>query len=96
MTEVSPLLSLVTSREGDVVNIHVDRAGLDVLLSHITWLIKRLDANKNDHVHLFTEAWGGWELTGSILEAERDAGCKQVNHLQINAWTPEWREKLEL
>ena len=96
MPESRPLLSIVTSAEGNVVNIHADQAGLQILLKDITRLIKKLEADQCDHDHLFSESWGGWELTESMLSQEHNNGCRKVHHLKINAWTAEWRTKLNL
>ena len=43
--------------EGAQVFVYVDQEGLDRLLAILGHL------SKTDHVHLFSEEWGGWELS---------------------------------
>ena len=87
------MLSVVTEASGDVVYIHADLAGIAKLEKTIAFLKQALEAGKCEHDHLFSEAWGGWELTQTMLEGERASNCRQVHHVKLYAWSDEWREK---
>ena len=87
------MLSVVTEGTWDVVYVHADMAGLEELQKVLTTLKMHLKKNECEHDHLFTEAWGGNGLTASMLDQERAAGCVQVHHVKINAWTEVWRQK---
>jgi len=90
------LLSVVTSSDGDIVYIHTDYAGLEKLSSVIDRLKEELRQGNSDHDHLFSEEWGGSDLTLSMLETEQRENCRQVHHVKIYSWTDEWIEKYHL
>ena len=90
------LLSVATSPEGDIVYIHANKAGLEQLSQVVERLKAKLEKGDCDHDHLFTEEWGGHELTASMLNAEQKENCKQVHHIKIYSWTSEWEKKHEL
>ena len=87
------MLSVITDREGDVVYIHADADGLAQLERTVSFLKRGLESGKCEHDHLFSQAWGGRELTETMLQKERDANCKQVHHVKLYAWSSEWRER---
>jgi hypothetical protein len=94
--EIEPpenLLSVVTTPEGNVVYIHADRGGLETLRASIDHLLACLDQNDCGHDHLFSQDWAGWDLSTTMLEQEREAGCKTVHHIKIYAWDDEWKRK---
>ncbi|MBI5564228.1 MAG: immunity protein 32 [Chloroflexi bacterium] len=86
------LLSVVVEKDGEVVHIHADEAGLEQLAVVIERLRVKLRQGQHDHEHLFTEAWAGHELTESMFPADRAAGAIQVHHVKIHAWTKELSE----
>jgi len=88
------LLSVVAAETGDIVHIHADAAGLAHLAQAIELLRASLDRGECDHVHLMSNAWGGFDLTESKLQSE--GSSSQVHHLEILAWTQEWKERHEL
>ena len=51
----------VESEDQDVVHVFANSEGLDSLIRDLTRL--RDSTEKTDHVHLFTESWGGYELS---------------------------------
>jgi len=87
------VLSIVTDHGGDVVHVHADADGLAQLEKTIAFLKRGLEAGKCEHDHLFSESWGGWELTETMLQQERESNCKQVHHVKLFAWPTEWRER---
>jgi hypothetical protein len=95
-TEIDPpehLLSVVTEPGGDVVYIHADHAGLEALRASIDRLLECFNQNDCHHEHLFSPDWAGWDLSTTMLEQEREAGCKTVHHIKIYAWDDEWKRK---
>lgn len=96
MTKVAPLLSFVTSPEGDTVNIHANKEGIELLQKSLSNMLQKLEKGVCDHDHLFTQDWGSNELTTSMLKSERTDNSKQVHHVKIHSWTEEWRVKHEL
>jgi ectoine hydroxylase-related dioxygenase (phytanoyl-CoA dioxygenase family) len=93
MTTPSYLLSVTTAGESDAVTLHGDREGLLVLRDAVDRLLGELAKGECDHAHLRSHDWAGFELTTSMLQSEKAAGAHNVHHLQICAWTPEWRQK---
>ena len=93
MHEPSHLLSVTASPEGDVVTIHADIAGLEFLRATVDRLLSKLQTGQCDHDHLRTTDWAGDELSKSMLITERDSGHSTVHHLEVLAWTAEWKEK---
>lgn len=74
------LLTFELSAEGDCVDIHMDRQGLEDLVLYLTRL--RDSANLPAHDHLMTESWAGTELT----EEAQDADAKLINQVNLRLW----------
>lgn len=87
------MLSVVSGPGGDVVYIHADLEGLEALERSISALRRHVAEGRCEHDHFFTEAWGGSELSATMLEQERTDRCRQVHHLKLYGWTEEWSEK---
>lgn len=87
------MLSIATEATGDIVYIHADATGIAELEAVVASLKKGLLAGECPHEHLYSPAWGGNELSETMLNQERDAGCKQVHHVKLYAWSPEWASK---
>ena len=51
----------VECEDQDVVHVFTDSVGLDSLIRDLTRL--RDSTESGDHVHLFSESWGGYELS---------------------------------
>lgn len=78
----------------DQVYIHADEAGPDQLARTVTKLLESVRQGRVGHEHLISEEWGGGgELTASMLDQEREAGCTAVHHVKIYAWTSEGRKR---
>jgi hypothetical protein len=95
MTEIeapSYLLSVTSASSGDAVTIHADKEGLLALRARLDILLAKLERNASDHEHLRSAEWAGYELTTSMLASERTHGHQTVHHLEIYAWSPEWKE----
>lgn len=90
------LLSVTAAKNGDIVTIHCDRAGLEVLRDRINELIVKLAHDECDHEHLRSPDWAGAELTTTMLADERQSGHSVVHHLELFGWSAEWRAKHDL
>jgi len=84
------MLSIVSDPAGDVVHIHGDLAGLEVLERAVAQLKEIVAAGGCQDSHLFSASWGGSELTETMLEQEHSAGWTQVNHIKLFGWTQDW------
>jgi hypothetical protein len=87
------MLSIVADQAGDVVHLHADLAGLEALEHAIASLRQRVANGECEDSHLFSQAWGGAELTESMLPQEQSSGCRQVHHLKLYGWTQGWAHK---
>jgi hypothetical protein len=90
MTSPDYILNLTRDKNG-VVHLHADRGGLSELITRLEKIKNKLEEGICEHDHLFTEEWGGDELSsknGIIAE-----GHDVVHHLKIFGWTSEWTEK---
>ena len=74
------MLLTVEIEDEDVLHIHADTEGLDTLIGELTRL--RNTRESNDHTHLFTQSWGGNELT----ETKQSKTAKLVHHVNIHKW----------
>lgn len=90
------MLSVVADPNGDVVYVHADLDGLEVLERSISALRRHVAQGDCQHDHFFTVAWGGSDLTETMLNQERTDGCKQVHHLKLYGWPDEWSKKYGL
>ncbi len=93
MTSPDHLLSVTTSPGGDIVTIHGDLAGIMSLRDSLNTLLTRLSQGECDHKHFRSPDWAGFELSTSMLTAEQQAGHITVHHLEVLAWSPEWKVK---
>ena len=67
-------------KDSEQIEIHANQQGLDTLIRDLTRL---RDASQGpDHVHLFTEAWGGHPLT----QKRQGARNGLVHHVKIYKW----------
>jgi hypothetical protein len=87
------MLSVATEATGDMVYIHADLAGIEALQKALSVIKQRLELGECAHDHLSSLAWGGRDLTESMLTNERSSGCKQVHHIKLYGWTGEWVQK---
>ena len=69
----------------------LDKAGVEILIRALERISKGLDKNEVDHEHLFSEEWGGWELSISDRIDKGKGG--PIHHVKIYGWTEEWAEK---
>ena len=87
------MLSIVSESNGDVVHIHGDLAGLEALEQALRRVREQVAAGVCEDNHLFSNSWGGKDLTETMLESERETGARQVQHLKLFGWTDEWSVK---
>jgi hypothetical protein len=59
MSEEKRLLAFVVSKESDKIFLHLDKAGVDILINHLEKIRKTLENNELSHEHLLSEEWGG-------------------------------------
>ncbi|CAE6698985.1 Imm32 family immunity protein [Xanthomonas arboricola] len=84
------MLSIVANPEGNVVHIHGDVSGLLALEREIRRLREHAEQVSCQDGHLFTQAWGGVNLTETMLDNERGEGWHQVHHVKLFSWSVEW------
>lgn len=87
----SKLLSFVTNQDGDQVFVHVDKNGLDLLISELMWLKSKLEQGECEHTHLLSPDWGGDELTTSKLK-DQQSEKNLVHEVKIYGWNDEWKK----
>ncbi|QQS33259.1 MAG: immunity protein 32 [Acidobacteriota bacterium] len=85
------LLAFVVSEEHNVLHVHVDKEGIDILMRSLERLKKDLEKGECEHEHLMSEEWGGWEL--SVSDQTNKEKGKPVHQVNIYGWTDEWAEK---
>lgn len=86
----SPLLSFVSDDTGEMISVHVDLAGVDVLLGELQQIRKQLLKNDCPHAHLLTSA--EHELTETKLQNKKNEN-RIVHHVKIYGWNDEWAMK---
>jgi hypothetical protein len=91
MSDEKRLLEFVVSEECDQIFLHVDNEGLEILIRSLERLKQHLDKDELWHEHLFSEDWGGWELSLSD-QVDKGKGMP-IHHVKIYGWTDEWADK---
>jgi hypothetical protein len=79
---VSHKLTFELSKAGDELRVHADAAGLRLLAKRLNHLAEQAAAGRNDHEHLMTEEWAGYELSSQ----SREAGAVLLNKVTIHTW----------
>lgn len=74
------LLTFERGGHSDELKIHTDLNGLENLIDELNKLLKSAEKGVNDHTHLMTEEWGGYELS---FESQ---GGEVLNHVKIYCW----------
>lgn len=87
------LLAFVVSEEHNVVHVHVDKEGIDILMRSLELIKRELEKGEQAHDHLMSEEWGGWELSISD-ETGREKG-RPVHQVNIYGWTDEMAESFD-
>jgi hypothetical protein len=85
------LLAFVVSEEHDVLYVHVDKEGIDILMRSLERLKNDLEEGECEHEHLMSEEWGGWEL--SVSDQAGNGKGKPVHQVNIYGWTDQWAER---
>lgn len=76
------LLTFELSEQKDEVHICTDITGLDSLIQQLTRLREKMKTEESEHCHLFTEEWGGFELSSESQIGEI------INHVKVISWNP--------
>ncbi|MBV9216201.1 MAG: immunity protein 32 [Acidobacteria bacterium] len=92
MSEEERLLAFVSDEKNEQLYLHLDLAGVNILLNELGQIKKGLEKNECPHGHLFSVDWGGWELSLSDM-TDTDNGGAPVHHVKIYGWNEEWAEK---
>jgi hypothetical protein len=74
------LLTFELSEQKDELYIHSDLNGLRNLIDELNKLLKSAEKGGNDHTHLMSEEWGGYELSSD------SQGGEILNHVKIYCW----------
>ena len=85
------LLAFVAAEGSDEIFLHVDKEGAGILIAALERIQRALESDEVDHEHLFSEEWGGWELSVSD-QVDKGRG-RPIHHLKIYGWTDESAEK---
>lgn len=78
------LLTFELEQDGEQLFIHGDPTGLRLLARSISRLAERAEVGEPDHDHLFTEAWGGWELSAKAQSPQSES--RLLNHVKVFGW----------
>ena len=70
------LLCFSASEDGRTIEVNMSLDGLNLLLKHLSQLKSAVEGGENDHVHLFSAAWGGDELAWGKTEEELNPADK--------------------
>ena len=76
------LLTFELSEEKDELHVCADVNGLDFLIQQLSRLREQMQTEESEHVDLFTEEWGGLELSSESQIGEI------INHVKIISWNP--------
>ena len=74
------LLTFELGPEKNELDICTDTPGLEYLIDQLSRLLESTKKKKTEHIHLFTEEWGGYELS-----SQNQVG-KLLNKVTIHCW----------
>jgi hypothetical protein len=74
------LLTFELSKDKNELEVYTDLSGLKSLIEELSKLLKSAEEGKNDHTHLMTEDWGGYELSSE------SQGGEVLNHVKVYCW----------
>ena len=76
------LLTFELSTDGQELHVHANAEGVRTLIKALDRLRSQVEAGKQAHDHLMTEAWGGTELSA----VRHSADARLVNKVDIHVW----------
>ena len=74
------LLTFELNKQKDTLDIHTDSNGLENIIDELTKLLKSAEKGTNEHIHLMTEEWAGYELSSE------SQGGEILNQVTIYCW----------
>lgn len=74
------LLTFELNEQKNVLDIHTNLNGLENLIDELTKLLKSAEKGVNDHTHLMTEDWAGYQLSSE------SQGGEILNQVTIYCW----------
>ena len=83
------LLRIELAPDGDELSIFGDPEGLRLLAQDLERLAELAEHGRHEHTHLFTEQWGGSELSGASDES--DSTRRIIQHLKVYGLPPDNR-----
>ena len=91
------LLSFVTDEKGTYLSIHLDLAGVEMLIQELEALRKQLLKDDCPHTHLFgySDRPENNDLTLTKLK-DQPGEVNQVLQVKIYGWNEEWARRHEL
>lgn len=95
METVKHLLSFVTNADADMLTVHLDIDGIDLLIERLSKLRELVDQGKCEDSHLFTAESIGSELSSTMLNGQ-SSEVNIVHHVKLCVWTKEWSVKHRL
>lgn len=80
------ILTVELDQRGELIELHLNKPGAEYLKN---LLVRLIEENQDEHLHLMTPNWGGDELS----EAQQNSGenMKLMNHLKIMYWEDEFK-----
>ena len=78
------LLTFELGKEADHLLIHGNAKGLRFLANMLEELAAKAERGDAEHHHLFTEEWGGNELSSEPQST--DGAVKLLNHVKVYGW----------
>lgn len=92
MDKTNHLLSFVASPDANMLTIHMDKDGIELLMGRLAKLKELLENGQCEDSHLFTADSIGMELTSTKIN-EQDSEADVVQHVKLCAWTQAWARK---
>jgi len=78
------LLTFELDKDADHLLIHGNVKGLRLLAKMLEELAAKAERGNTEHHHLFTEEWGGKELSSEPQYT--DGAVKLLNHVKVYGW----------
>lgn len=75
------VLTLELDQQGELIELHLNKAGAEYLKNV---LVKLIENNQDEHLHLMTPDWGGDELSTEQQNLGED--MKLMHQLKIMYW----------
>ena len=92
MSKSNHLLSFVSNGQGNMITIHADLAGVELLIAELVGLRDLLKIGECPHTHLHSMEEAGGHLSVAKLQDQPEE-VNHVHHVKMYGWNEQWKSR---